>query len=152
VSTSGGWTARGRVELKDRPSAPDRLASRRTPRALLVDPDRDYRTTLRTALTSAGIRVIAEAGSGTAAEALAREHLPDIVIMEVALEDGDGLQAARSIRAWDPDIQVILLTRCEDGDIPFASPGRGLYVAAFVWKSDGIDRLVEAVHRAYAPA
>jgi DNA-binding NarL/FixJ family response regulator len=59
-------------------------------------------------------QVVAEAG--TVAEALeqARRHRPDIVIMDVRLPDGSGIEACRAIRAELPETRVVMLTSYPD--------------------------------------
>ena len=58
--------------------------------------------------------VVAEAG--TVAEAIdqARRHRPDIVIMDVRLPDGSGIEACREIRAELPETRVVMLTSYPD--------------------------------------
>ncbi len=59
-------------------------------------------------------QVVAEAG--TVAEAIdqARRHRPDIVIMDVRLPDGSGIEACREIRAELPETRVVMLTSYPD--------------------------------------
>jgi DNA-binding NarL/FixJ family response regulator len=61
-------------------------------------------------------QVVAEAG--TVAEALdaARRFQPDLVIMDVRLPDGSGVEACREIRAELPDTRVVILTSYPDED------------------------------------
>jgi len=61
-----------------------------------------------------GFQVVAEAG--TVAESLdqARRHQPDIVIMDVRLPDGSGIEACREIRAELPATRVVMLTSYPD--------------------------------------
>jgi len=61
-----------------------------------------------------GFQVVAEAG--TVAEALeqARRHEPEIVIMDVRLPDGSGIEACREIRAELPATKVVMLTSYPD--------------------------------------
>jgi len=61
-----------------------------------------------------GFQVVAEAG--TVAEALeqARRHEPEIVIMDVRLPDGSGIEACREIRAEMPTTKVVMLTSYPD--------------------------------------
>jgi DNA-binding NarL/FixJ family response regulator len=63
------------------------------------------------------------AGVGTAAEAIeaARTYLPDVVIMDVRLPDGSGIEATREIRAENPAIKVIMLTSYPDEEAVFAA-------------------------------
>src|SRR6266480_705104 len=49
-----------------------------------------------------GFRVVAEAGTVEEAMAQARRHEPDLVIMDVRLPDGSGIEACRDIRAELP--------------------------------------------------
>jgi DNA-binding NarL/FixJ family response regulator len=60
----------------------------------------------------ADIEVVAEAADGDTAVALAREHRPDVVLMDVRMPGSDGLDATRRIVA-DPalaDVRVVILT------------------------------------------
>jgi two-component system response regulator DevR len=61
-----------------------------------------------------GFEVVAEAG--TVAEAIdqARRHQPDLVIMDVRLPDGSGIEACREIRAELPATRVVMLTSYPD--------------------------------------
>jgi two-component system response regulator DevR len=61
-----------------------------------------------------GFQVVAEAS--TVAEALeqARRHEPEIVIMDVRLPDGSGIEACREIRAEMPTTKVVMLTSYPD--------------------------------------
>ena len=62
-----------------------------------------------------GLDVIGEAGDAAGALALAREHLPDVVVLDVAMPGG-GLNAARDITAACPATRVVMLTVSEDED------------------------------------
>jgi two-component system, NarL family, response regulator DevR len=61
-----------------------------------------------------GFQVVAEAG--TVAESLeqARRYQPDIVVMDVRLPDGSGIEACREIRAELPETRVVMLTSYPD--------------------------------------
>ena len=63
-----------------------------------------------------GFQVVAEAG--TVAEAIdgARRFQPDLVIMDVRLPDGSGIEACREIRAELPKTRVVMLTSYPDED------------------------------------
>jgi two-component system response regulator DevR len=63
-----------------------------------------------------GFQVVGEAG--TVAEAIegARRFQPDLVIMDVRLPDGSGIEACREIRADLPDTRVVMLTSYPDED------------------------------------
>ncbi|HEU4572258.1 MAG TPA: response regulator transcription factor, partial [Candidatus Limnocylindrales bacterium] len=61
-------------------------------------------------------QVVAEAGSVEEALAEARRFEPDIVVMDVRLPDGSGVEACREIRAELPDTRVIMLTSFPDDE------------------------------------
>ena len=62
----------------------------------------------------AGFQVVAEAGTVAEAIEQARLHQPDIVVMDVRLPDGSGVEACREIRAELPETRVIMLTSYPD--------------------------------------
>ena len=64
----------------------------------------------------AGFEVVAQAGSVEESTAQARLHRPDIVVMDVRLPDGSGVEACREIRAELPETRVIMLTSFPDDE------------------------------------
>ena len=62
----------------------------------------------------AGFEVVAQAGTVAEAVEQARRHQPDIVVMDVRLPDGSGIEACREIRAELPGTRVIMLTSYPD--------------------------------------
>src|SRR6185436_11999088 len=63
-----------------------------------------------------GFQVVAQAGSVQEAIAQARVQRPDIVVMDVRLPDGSGVEACREIRAELPETRVIMLTSFPDDE------------------------------------
>jgi two-component system, NarL family, response regulator DevR len=61
-----------------------------------------------------GIQVVAEAGTVAEAIAQARRYQPDLVVMDVRLPDGSGIEACREIRAEMPATRVVMLTSYPD--------------------------------------
>jgi DNA-binding NarL/FixJ family response regulator len=88
-------------------------------RVLLVDDHPVVREGLRAILSAEeDIDVVGEAGSGPDAVAAARAYEPDVVLMDLRMSDGDGVQATRDLLARDPDCRVVVLTTYEnDADI-----------------------------------
>ena len=68
-----------------------------------------------------GMTVVGEAGSVAESIAVAARSKPNVVIMDVRLPDGSGVEACRSIREADPDVKVIMLTSYADDEALFAS-------------------------------
>jgi two-component system, NarL family, response regulator DevR len=61
-----------------------------------------------------GFQVVAQAGSVAESITLAARHEPDLVIMDVRLPDGSGIEACREIRAARPETRVVMLTSYPD--------------------------------------
>ncbi len=79
-------------------------------RVIIADDHGVVRAGLRGLLASADLEVVAEASTGREAVALAREHHPDVVLMDVRMPDMDGLQALRLIKSTMPEVSVVMLT------------------------------------------
>jgi two-component system response regulator DevR len=60
--------------------------------------------------------VVAEAGTVAEAVAAARKFRPNLVVMDVRLPDGSGIEACREIRAEMPETRVVMLTSYPDED------------------------------------
>jgi len=56
------------------------------------------------------IAVVAEAESGAEAVRLAREFVPDVVLMDLVMPEMDGVQATRKVKDVSPRTQIIILT------------------------------------------
>jgi DNA-binding NarL/FixJ family response regulator len=79
-------------------------------RVLLADDHALLREGLRRSLEDAGLEVVAEAGDGEQAVALAGEHRPDVVLMDVSMPRLGGVEATRLIRSRFPAVEVVILT------------------------------------------
>lgn len=63
-----------------------------------------------------GFQVVAEAGSVAESLDAARRYRPDIIVMDVRLPDGSGVEACREIRAELPETRVVMLTSYPDDE------------------------------------
>jgi len=82
---------------------------------LLADDHKFIRDGLRTLLEKhPEIKVVGEAENGRAAVRMVRDLEPDIVIMDVAMPDLNGIEAARQIIADHPDIKIIAVSMHSD--------------------------------------
>ena len=91
-------------------------------RVLIVDDHEVVREGLRALLSRRdGMEVVGMAGTVAEAVAAAAKMQPDVVVMDVRLPDGSGIEACRDIREARPDTKVIMLTSYADEDAVFAS-------------------------------
>jgi two-component system response regulator DevR len=91
-------------------------------RVMLVDDHEVVRDGIRALLeASEDIVICAEAGSVREAVEEAERTRPDVVVMDVRLTDGSGIEATREIRAHRPATQVLMLTSFADDEALFAS-------------------------------
>ena len=93
----------------------DDPASARPLRILVVDDHEIVRQGLVALLDRReGFEVVAQAGTVAEAVAEARRFAPDLVVMDVRLPDGSGIEACRDIRAERPETRVVMLTSYPD--------------------------------------
>jgi DNA-binding NarL/FixJ family response regulator len=93
-----------------------------TTRIMLVDDHEVVREGLRALLTKReGFQVVAQAGTVADAISEAARARPDVIVMDVRLPDGSGIEACREIREAQPETSVIILTSYADDDAVFAS-------------------------------
>jgi DNA-binding NarL/FixJ family response regulator len=82
---------------------------------MVVEDDSFTRSTLCTALTSLGIKIVAETGSIKDAISLAREHKPDACLIDLDLGKGPtGIDLAYALRKLKTDIGIVFLTTYDD--------------------------------------
>ncbi|GAB4576901.1 MAG: global response regulator transcription factor PrrA [Rhodothalassiaceae bacterium] len=76
---------------------------------LIVDDDPPFRTRLGRAMEGLGYSVLL-AGSLAEARALARAHKPRCAVLDMRLEDGNGLDLVPELRALTPSVRIVILT------------------------------------------
>jgi DNA-binding NarL/FixJ family response regulator len=107
---------------------PSDIAASSDVAVLLADDQALIRESFRALLdASPGLVPIGEAGTGTEAVRLARQHRPDVVLMDVRMPDMDGIEATRQICA-DPElssVNVLILTTFDLDEYVYAALGAG---------------------------
>jgi DNA-binding NarL/FixJ family response regulator len=113
-------------------------------RVMLVDDHEVVRGGIATLLKATDDIVVAgEAGSVREAIDEAERTRPDVVVMDVRLADGSGIEATREIRARRPQTQVLMLTSFADDEALFASIMAG--ASGYVLKQVKGGELVRAI-------
>ncbi|WP_336033207.1 response regulator transcription factor [Geodermatophilus sp. FMUSA9-8] len=95
-------------------------------RVVVADDHPVYRDGLALLLGSVpGVEVVGTAADGAAAVEVVREHLPDVVVMDVQMPVLDGIEATRRITTQAPSVGVVVLTMSEDDGTVFAAVRAG---------------------------
>ena len=113
-------------------------------RVMLVDDHEIVRDGIRAMLQPEDDIVVA-AQAGTVRDAIdeADRARPDVIVMDVRLADGSGIEATREIRAKHPEIKVLMLTSFADDEALFASIMAG--ASGYVLKQVRSGELLRAI-------
>ncbi len=115
-------------------------------RILLVDDHEVIRVGLRTVLNQQhGLKVVGEAAAMADAIRQAQKLKPDLILMDIRLPDGSGIDACREILTAQPDTRVIFLTSYSDDDSVLAAVLAGAH--GYVLKEINSAGLIDAVHK-----
>ena len=113
-------------------------------RLLLVDDHKVVRSGVKALLSATGnIEVVGEAGTVTDAVSVAARLKPDVVLMDVRLPDGSGIDACREIRTARPGTRVLFLTSFADDDAVLATILAG--AAGYLLKEIDEEALIRAI-------
>jgi two-component system, OmpR family, KDP operon response regulator KdpE len=85
------------------------------PMVLLVEDEPQMRRFLRASLGSHGFRLL-EAGAAQEALALATSHNPEVILLDLGLPDGDGIDLARRFREWSRVPIIVISARGREAD------------------------------------
>lgn len=111
---------------------------------LVVDDHSVVRMGLVSLLTRAGgLKVVGEAARADEAVKMALDLKPDLVLMDVRLPDGSGIECCRSIRAERPETRVLMLTSYDDKDAAVASVIAG--ASGYLLKQVEPEQLLRAI-------
>jgi DNA-binding NarL/FixJ family response regulator len=113
---------------------------------LLVDDHEVVRVGVRALIDRRpGMEVVGEAGNVGEALRKTSQLLPDVVVLDIRLPGGSGLDACRQIKAKHPEIRIIILTSFPDDEVLFDAIACG--ADGYVLKQIGSDDLIQALER-----
>ena len=114
---------------------------------LVVEDEPGIRGVVRLMLQSAHYRVV-EAESATRAEIEARTHRPDLLLVDLGLPDGDGLEVIRRVRSWSPVPILVLSARAmEEQKVMALDAGADDFVAKPFGSAELLARVRAALRR-----
>jgi DNA-binding NarL/FixJ family response regulator len=117
-----------------------------TPRILIVDDHNLIREGLKTALSRTGYSNIGEAASKKEAIASIASNPPEVIVLDLNLPDGSGLEIIAWVRNLSQSIGIVILTMSDNDEHLLASLQSG--ASAYVLKTAPIQEVVSAVVQA----
>lgn len=124
--------------------APSRDQKSRAVRVVLADDHRILRQSLRILLDSrTGIEVLGECGDGREAVTLVGKLRPDVVVMDIAMPELNGIEATHQVRRASPGTRVIILSAYGDAEQVKLALRAG--ASGYVIKRSDIEELVMAI-------
>jgi len=113
-------------------------------RILLVDDHEVVRLGLRALLDKhPNFEVVAEAATAREAVEKTQTHKPDVIVMDIRLKGGSGIEACQEITTKYPDMRIIMLTSYAEDEMLFSAIRAG--AAGYVLKQIGGNDLIHAI-------
>ncbi|CAN5663077.1 MAG: response regulator [Rubrobacteraceae bacterium] len=115
-----------------------------TLKTMIADDHPLFRDGMRGLLsTTDDIEVVGEAKSGEEAVELSSELRPDVILMDIKMPGGNGIEATRRILAENPDIRILVVTMFEDDASVFTAMRAG--ARGYVLKDAEKDDMIGAI-------
>ncbi|SFG70525.1 two-component system, chemotaxis family, response regulator CheY [Duganella sp. CF458] len=109
----------------------------------IIDDNAMMRSMMRLGANEAELAVLGEAGTAQAALARCTELEPDIVLLDLGLPDGDGLELLSQLKAHLPDSFIIIVSGRNDQNVVQAAVSRG--AMGFIVKPFSIGSLTDSL-------
>jgi len=113
---------------------------------MLVDDEEDFLETLAKRLAKRNVCVL-KAGSGKAALETIRKASVDVVALDMRMPGMDGIAVLKAIKAYDPAIEVVMLTGHASVEAAYEGIAQGAF--DYLMKPVGIDDLLFKLQDAY---
>lgn len=115
---------------------------------LIVDDHEMVRLGVSTFLSvQSHIKVVGQASCGNEGVTLALEHQPDVILMDLVMENGDGITATREILKQLPQTKIIIVTSFIDDEKVYPAIQAGAY--GYLLKTTPAPQLLAAIERVY---
>lgn len=112
-------------------------------KALVVDDHPFIRSSVKMLLKQEKFEVVAEAGNGADALQMAREHEPDLIILDISMPKLDGLEVISRISALGMPSKILVLT--SQSPLFYSMRCMKAGAAGYISKTNDLDELVKAI-------
>jgi DNA-binding NarL/FixJ family response regulator len=119
-----------------------------TIKLLIADDHEVVRSGLKSLVAGTDIKIVAEAATGEAAVRLATKQKVDVVLLDIRMPEGDGLNALGRIKLERPELPVLILSTYDNPTYVARSVALG--ASGYLLKGIGRDKLLEAIRLAAA--
>ncbi|MGE6755191.1 response regulator transcription factor [Rossellomorea sp. NPDC071047] len=114
---------------------------------MIVDDHEMVRLGIKTyLLTEDRIEFLGEAKSGNEASQLAKLYMPDVILMDLLMENGNGIEATKKILTFHPHCKIIILTSFYDDEKVFPAIEAGAH--SYLLKTASAEEVTSAVYKA----
>lgn len=116
-------------------------------KVMIVDDHEMVRLGMKTyLLTEDRIDFLGEAKSGNEAAQLAKLYMPDVILMDLLMENGNGIEATKKILTFHPHCKIIILTSYYDDEKVFPAIEAGAH--SYLLKTASAEEVTAAVYKA----
>lgn len=118
-------------------------------RVLLADDHPSLRAGLASILNAQpDLEVVAEAGSGREALEKASATQPDVMVVDLRMPDGDGIETIQALRKQTPSVQALVLTTYDNEEDVFNALEAG--ARGYILKDTTSEEIIDAVRKVYS--
>jgi two-component system, NarL family, response regulator LiaR len=116
-------------------------------KVMIVDDHEMVRLGIKTyLLTEDRIEFLGEAKSGNEAAQLAKLYMPDVILMDLLMENGNGIEATKKILTFHPHCKIIILTSYYDDEKVFPAIEAGAH--SYLLKTASAEEVTSAIYKA----
>lgn len=115
-------------------------------KVLVVDDHEVVRTGIASLLSGSNVKIVAEAGTSAEAVKMANKHKPDVILLDIRLPDGDGLDVMPKLKKYAPKASVVVLSTYDNPTYVARAVASG--ACDYMLKGSSRNELLTAIHAA----